>query len=136
MSNFAQCPPSQSGEGNHTTFSNPNVPLQTREYALAGISGMLRSLAGAQGAFTSRGAKPKGLNLMLLGLTTKQTNQTKQTTSTQFIQHPLCRLNLMMWYRVGGISHTLMRVMRHSSYIITSHVVCHAHGVEGVVCVV
>jgi hypothetical protein len=35
---------------------------------LAGISGMLRSLAGAQGAFTSRGAKPKGLNLMLLGL--------------------------------------------------------------------
>jgi len=67
MSNFAQCPPSQSGEGNHTTFSNPNVPLQTREYALAGISGMLRSLAGAQGAFTSRGAKPKGLNLMLLG---------------------------------------------------------------------
>ena len=37
----------------------------------------------------------------------------------------------MMWYRVGGISHTLMRVMRHSSYTITSHVVCHAHGVEG-----
>ena len=110
MSNFAQCPPSQSGEGNHTTFSNPNVPLQTREYALAGISGMLRSLAGAQGAFTSRGAKPKGLNLMLLGLTTKQT---KQTSSAKFIQHPLCRVNLMM-YRVGGISHTPMRVMHHS----------------------
>jgi hypothetical protein len=43
---------------NNTTFSNPNVPLQTRGHALAGISGMLRSLAGAQGAFTSRGAKP------------------------------------------------------------------------------
>ena len=42
---------------------------------------MLRSLAGAQGAFTSRGAKPKGLNLMLLGLTTKQTNKYKQTSS-------------------------------------------------------
>ena len=54
----------------NTTFSNPNVPLQTRGHALAGISGMLRSLAGAQGAFTSRGAKPKGLYLMLLGLTT------------------------------------------------------------------
>ena len=52
----------------NTTFSNPNVPLQTRGHALAGISGMLRSLAGAQGAFTSRGAKPKGLYLMLLGL--------------------------------------------------------------------
>jgi hypothetical protein len=36
----------------------PNVPLQTREHALAGIRGMLRSPAGAQGAFTSRGAKP------------------------------------------------------------------------------
>ena len=66
--------------------------------------------AGAQGAFTSRGAKPKGLNLMLLGLTTKQT---KQTSSAKFIQHPLCRVNLMM-YRVGGISHTPMRVMHHS----------------------
>ena len=52
----------------NTTNSKPNVPLQTRGHALAGISGMLRSLAGAQGAFTSRGAKPKGLNLMLLGL--------------------------------------------------------------------
>ena len=37
--------------------------------------------------------------------------------------------------RVGGISHTLMRVMHHSSYIITSHVVCHAHGVSKVLCV-
>lgn len=126
MSNFAQCPPSQSGEGNHTTFSNPNVPLQTREYALAGISGMLRSLAGAQGAFTSRGAKPKGLNLMLLGLTTKQTNQTKQTTSTihttpfvSFESHDVvsCRWHLPH-------SHAF-----HASltYIVTSHVVCHAH---------
>ncbi len=62
----------------NTTFSNPNVPLQTRGHALAGISGMLRSLAGAQGAFTSRGAKPKGLYLMLLGLTTKQQQQLLQ----------------------------------------------------------
>jgi hypothetical protein len=54
---------------------HPNVPLQTREHALAGISGMLRSLAGAQGAFTSRGAKPKGLNLMLMGLTKSQQQQ-------------------------------------------------------------
>lgn len=43
---------------------------------------MLRSLAGAQGAFTSRGAKPKGLNLMLLGLTTQQTTNKQQQHST------------------------------------------------------
>jgi nitrogen regulatory protein PII len=35
---------------------------------------MLRSSAGAQGAFTSRGAKPKGLNLMLLGGNGKKPN--------------------------------------------------------------
>ena len=42
-------------------------PLQTREHAWAGISGMLRSLTGAQAAFTSRGAKPWGLIFMLPG---------------------------------------------------------------------
>ena len=134
MSNFAQCPPSQSGEGNHTTFSNPNVPLQTREYALAGISGMLRSLAGAQGAFTSRGAKPKGLNLMLLGLTTKQTKQTNiisKIHTTPFVScesHDVsCR-----WYL--PYSHA-----RHASLTFTPSpptscvmLTC----VEGVVCVV
>ena len=121
MSNFAQCPPSQSGEGNHTTFSNPNVPLQTREYALAGISGMLRSLAGAQGAFTSRGAKPKGLNLMLLGLTTKQTKQT--TTSTIHTTPSVRRMNFSSrrscrWY----LTHTLMRhsFHHHLPCVITS----------------
>lgn len=55
----------QSGDGNTTHTFYLNVPLQTREHALAGISGMLRSSAEAQGAFTSRGAKPYGLNLML-----------------------------------------------------------------------
>ena len=134
MSNFAQCPPSQSGEGNHTTFSNPNVPLQTREYALAGISGMLRSLAGAQGAFTSRGAKPKGLNLMLLGLTTKQTKQNKQKTSTihttpsvSFESHVSCRWHLPH-------SHAC-----HASLILHHHLprrVSCSRCVEGVVCVV
>ena len=49
---------------------------------------MLRSLAGAQGAFTSRGAKPKGLNLMLLGLTTKQTNKHHQDTTSSPSHHP------------------------------------------------
>lgn len=65
----------KSAKATHNLF-HFNVPLQTREHALAGISGMLRSLAGAQGAFTSRGAKPKGLNLMLLGLTTQKTKHT------------------------------------------------------------
>ena len=76
QANFPIGPPSQSDEGT-TNNSLNNVPLQTREHALAGISGMLRSLAGAQGAFTSRGAKPKGLNLMLLGLTNQQTNNSQ-----------------------------------------------------------
>ena len=71
-------PSSQSGEGNPHNLFHSNVPLQTREHALAGISGMLRSLAGAQGAFTSRGAKPKGLNLMLLGLIIKSTTTRRQ----------------------------------------------------------
>jgi hypothetical protein len=57
-------PSSQSGEGTPHNLFHPNVPLQTREHALAGISGMLRSSAGAQGAFTSRGAKPKGAVLV------------------------------------------------------------------------
>lgn len=75
-------PPFQSGEGKPHNLFHFNVPLQTREHALAGISGMLRSLAGAQGAFTSRGAKPKGLNLMLLGLTNPTNNNDKPTTTT------------------------------------------------------
>ena len=92
----------------HTTFSNPNVPLQTREYALAGISGMLRSLAGAQGAFTSRGAKPKGLNLMLLGLTTKQTNkQTKQHESPRMMTSTsLCISHYVCLYASSSHHHT------------------------------
>ena len=49
---------SKAAKATKQPFPNINVPLQTREHALAGISGMLRSSAGAQGAFTSRGAKP------------------------------------------------------------------------------
>lgn len=88
----------------NTTFSTPNVPLQTREHALAGISGMLRSLAGAQGAYTSRGAKPKGLNLMLLGLTSQTknkrislTSESKNITSTSLCvcrHHPFASVSL------------------------------------------
>ena len=37
------------------------VPLQTREHAWAGISGMLRA-SDSGGAFTSRDAKPRGLD--------------------------------------------------------------------------
>lgn len=80
-------PPFQSGEGKPHNLFHFNVPLQTREHALAGISGMLRSLAGAQGAFTSRGAKPKGLNLMLLGLTNpNNTPNTDNNTTTTIYQ--------------------------------------------------
>ena len=56
---------SKAAKATKQPFPNINVPLQTREHALAGISGMLRSSTEAQGAFTSRGAKPYGLNLML-----------------------------------------------------------------------
>lgn len=49
--------------GTHTGAVKPPtktltyVPLQTREHAWAGMSGMLRD-CGARGAFTSRGAEP------------------------------------------------------------------------------
>jgi len=57
LDNMEQRPSIPNRRRHPTNFSN-YVPLQTREHALAGISGMLRLLAGAQGAFTSRGAKP------------------------------------------------------------------------------
>ena len=38
-----------------------NVPLQTIGHAWAGIRGMPRIYSGAGGAFTSRDAKPNGL---------------------------------------------------------------------------
>ena len=44
--------------GEHTTFSNSNVPLQTREHALAGISGMLRLRPELKGHL-----RPEALNL-------------------------------------------------------------------------
>lgn len=84
----------KAAKANHTTFFHSNVPLQTREHALAGISGMLRSLAGAQGAFTSRGAKPKGLNLMLLGLTKKNKQHQPNETNVRcraFVRAETCR---------------------------------------------
>jgi hypothetical protein len=63
-----------SGEGKQQT-PYFNVPLQTREHALAGISGMLRSPAEAQGAFTSRGAKPNGLESHAHGLHNNNNNK-------------------------------------------------------------
>ena len=51
---------------------------------------MLRSLAGAQGAFTSRGAKPKGLNLMLLGLTKTNPKQNSKPSSPPTNEQPRC----------------------------------------------
>ena len=98
----------------NTTFSNPNVPLQTRGHALAGISGMLRSLAGAQGAFTSRGAKPKGLYLMLLGLTTTTTT----TTS------PTARVLLLLMVHIDMCIYVFIYISRYHFLFVRARYVC------------
>jgi hypothetical protein len=78
---------------------------------------MLRSLAGAQGAFTSRGAKPKGLNLMLLGDKLKENIQIYLMAQGHRVED-FSQVNAMLRFKGNCKSTTSNQVEKQSEMIV------------------